>query len=762
MANPLAETKVAQSNPIPSSSPAFGTPAHPILPRRTNPIAPPQFKPPTILPVLLPPATLRPLAFRTFTKKHNLTLTSSALAALATFIGRHCGSGWREEGLAEGVLEEAAKMWKKESTSVIVDGDNEILKNILKTLEPSMVGGKVQVGKPGLSRQGSFAFSDASGVSGDGELGRPVLETQNSFGISGLEVQDEEEDNSKIKDPREWIKVISTFEQPRLTYNAQKKNFDKNPEKPSLLAPPTHKIEYFRQRYHIVHQRILRNESFQSGPSFAGKTEANRITPIANLLGRSGSTHLLLGLLTVSATGTLAVSDLTGTIALDIQHARPVGEEDSSWFCPGMIVLIDGVYSEDYSTTAETALGNSGGIGGTIGGKFIASVMAHPPCERRAAALGIQENSGLNKVTVGGPGFGWTDFLGVGSERATGIRMRKLESQILGPGAPHAGNAKIAIASELNLDNPASLAAVRTLLSTYSALDPSEFPMSLVLIGNFVSHAALAGSPGSGSIEYKEYFNALASVFSDYPQLIARLNIVFVPGDKDAWHSAFSAGAASPLPQKPVPELFTSRLRRVMAEANREVGGSGKGRKEGEIVWTSNPTRLTWFGTAGEMAILRDDATGRLRRNALRFNKETIDDEADEDMMSCANGTNREPESQVTQTMEVDPPPTVSKIDPDTLTARRLTKTILDQGHLAPYSLHTRPVHWDYGSALQLYPLPTALVLADPEAPAFALNYMGCCVINPGCIVDGRRGEKARWVEYDVVLNKGTVRSEGG
>jgi DNA polymerase epsilon subunit 2 len=536
--------------------------------------------------------------------------------------------------------------------------------------------------------------------------------------------------------------------------------------KPSLLPPPTHKTEYFRQRYHIVQQRILHNESFQSSPDFASKTDANRITPIANLLGRSGSTHLLLGLLTISATGTLAISDLTGTIALDIQHAKPVGEDESAWFCPGMIVLIDGVYSEDYSTTAESALGNSGGIGGTIGGKFIASVLAHPPCERRAAALGIQESTGPGaKLAASGPGFGWTDFLGVGSERATGSRMRKLESQIIGPGAPHEGNAKIAIASEINLDNPASLAAIRTLLSTYSALDPAEFPMTLVLIGNFVSHAALAGAPGAGSIEYKEYFNALASVFSDFPQLVARLTIVFVPGDKDAWPSAFSAGAASPLPQKQVPELFTTRMKRVIGEANREVGGIAKGRKEGEVVWSSNPCRVSWFGSVGEMVVLRDDATGRLRRTALRFKSQPRGDgEEEEDaMMSGGNGTAEEP-------MDVDAPrfrsapdmnAAVSTPDPDILTARRLIKTLLDQGHLSPYPLNARPVHWDFGSALQLYPLPTALVVADHEAPAFALNYMGCCVMNPGCLVDGRRGERARWVEYDVREGKGVVRIEG-
>jgi DNA polymerase epsilon subunit 2 len=214
------------ANPIPSSSPAFGTPAHPINPRRVTAIrAPPALKPPaksTVLPILLPPATLRPLAFRTFTKKHNLTLTSSALQALATFVGKHCGSGWREEGLAEKVLEEVAKSWKKCGGQVIVEGDNETLKGILRTLEGSMLGGRVVQGS-NLSKQSSFNFgSETNGIPS-----RPALDSNTSFGMSSLEVQDHDEEEDQLKDPREWLKVIGAFEQPRMMYNATQKHFDK-------------------------------------------------------------------------------------------------------------------------------------------------------------------------------------------------------------------------------------------------------------------------------------------------------------------------------------------------------------------------------------------------------------------------------------------------------------------------------------------------------------------------------------------------------
>lgn len=755
------------ANPVPSSSPAFATPVHPIRPRQNAPIPPPQLKPATILPVQLQPALLRKTAVRVF-KNHDLNLESTALAALATFVGRHCGSGWREDGLAEGVLTEVAKMWKKEAGEAIVKG-GELLKNILKTLEGSMNGGRVTP-KSGLSRQTSFALSESN--SQDQVLPRrPGLDSQTSFGLSSLEVRDNEEEEGILKDPREWMQVVNAFDQPRLVFNPTKKHFEKSSVKPSTLPPPSHKTDFFRQRYHLVHQRVLRHESFQS-PTFNGNPSGesslsgsgfNKVTPIANLLGRSGSTHLLLGLITVSPTGTPALSDLTGSIALDLQHARPFPDEDCAWFAPGMVVLVDGVYQEDYSHSAESALGNTGGVGGTIGGKFIGSVVAHPPCERRAASLGIQETTGVELPSLTGPAFGWTDFLGVGSERAIGSRMRKLQQQIIGRHAPHAGNAKIAIASDLNLDNPSTLSALRSMLSAYSALPSTDFPMAIVLLGNFLSQAAMAGAPGAGSIDYKEYFNSLASVLSDFPALVARTTFLFVPGDNDAWPSSFSAGSATPLPRKPVLEIFTNRVRRAIAEANREIGG-GKERREGEAVWTTNPSRLTWFGCEGEMVLFRDDISGRLRRSAIRFAKQE-DEQGEDQEMSGANpdaeAVALADEETQRDAMEVEETAATTKhfdVDPDIVTARRLTKTILDQGHLAPFPISSRPIHWDYGNVLHLYPLPTALVLADPDAPAFALNYMGCCVMNPAKIVDGRRGEKARWIEYDVMKRRGEVR----
>lgn len=683
-------------------------------------------------------------------------------------MGRHCGSRWREDGLAEGVLEEVAKTWKKlYSDKIVEDGDD--LKAVLKSLEGCMSGGRVIQAKSGLSRQSSFAL----GIGADDTnalAGRPTLNTETSFGISGLEVEDEEQDEDVSKDPRDWINVVDAFTQPRLEYNVNKKNFERTTTKASLFPPPSAKTDLFRQRYHLVHQRILRNEQFQP-PTFATQSATsafnNKITAIANLLGRSGSSHLLLGLLTVLPTGQLALADLTGAIILDLQHARDL-PADASFFNPGMIILVDGVYEEEYGEAGATSIGGDGGVGGTIGGKFIASVVGHPPCERRSATLGLRDldriGADAGKTAATGPGFGWTDFLGLGSERAIGTRMRRLETRSLGPGAPHAGNGKVAIAAECRLDVPATLSALRTMLRSYAELDKAEYPMAIVLIGNFAVHAAMSGAPGTDLRSYATGFETLAAMLAEFSELIAHTTLVLVPGEDDPWPSAFSAGAASPVPRKGVPETFRSKIESAVKAVNREVGGRGK-RKEGCVEWCSNPGRLTWFNGTGEMVLWRDDVLGRMRRTSVRFKGAQEDQEREDSPM--AEAPELEPTADEDAPMDdvlgraapsaklADP-----ALDPDTITARRLTKTLLDQAHLAPFPLDKRPVHWAYASSLHLYPLPTSLVVADSEAPAFALNYMGCCVMNPGCIVEGRRGDKARWVEYDVVRKKATVRTE--
>ncbi|KAJ5627587.1 DNA polymerase alpha/epsilon subunit B [Penicillium herquei] len=747
--------KLGAGDPIPSSSPAFGTPARPFRMQKTS--APPTKA--SILPILLPPSTLRPVAFRTFTRKHNLTISSSALQSLAVFVGKNCGSGWREEGLAERVLDEVAKSWKRAGGNVIVEeGKGASLKSILQTIEGSMSGGRVVAGK--ANPQDASARSLGAGL----DAGRSEPNSEGTRAVGA------EEDDSKLPlHPRHWLKVIEAFDLPRLTYNVDKKYFEAIKSKPTLFPSPAHKTALFRDRYNLVYQRLLRNESFQSSLSFSGipslqRSSSNlaaqqsyKLTPIANLLGRSGSSHLLLGLLSISPTGDLTLVDLTGSVVLDLSHARMI-PEDGAWFAPGMIVLVDGIYEEEEMVKGSVLGGNSG-VGGTIGGHFVGVSICGPPCERRDISLGTSSRQGTGEVSSSG-GFGWVDFMGVGSERAQGARMRRIQEKSL-KGEPEAMEAppglKMVVMSEVNLDNMKTSDALRKVFSTYNDLALVDRPQTFVLIGNFVQKPIINGGGRAGSIEYKEHFDSLAVVLSEFPALLQHSTFVFIPGDNDPWASAFSAGAASTIPRQPIPELFTSRIKRAFATANSELDRSQSSEPAGEALWTSNPARLSWFGPVHEIAIFRDDISGRLRRTAIDMQKEAEDDATMHETLDSATS------DAVSVAPEMADQANKTKSDiisPGASAARKLVKTILDQGTLSPFPLPVRPVLWDHASAVQLYPLPTGLVLADSEVAPFCMTYEGCHVMNPGRFLPDGTSPTVRWIEYDVFRSRGKVKEE--
>ena len=538
--------------------------------------------------------------------------------------------------------------------------------------------------------------------------------------------------------------------------------------KPSLLPPASHKTDAFRNRYNVIHQRLLRNEAFQTASVTSARSaglrrggsealQSQKITPIANLLGRHGTNHMLLGMLNILPTGNLAISDLTSTITLDLSHTVAI-PEDSAWFAPGMIVLIDGVYEEEEESVGK-GLSGSSGVGGTIGGRFQGFFIGQPPCEKRQATLGVSGLDGGADHTIGG-GFGWIDFLGVGSARAVGSRMRKIEQRLLRQpalaDADSPGRGRVVIVGELNLDQPRSLQALKKILSLYATDPEGSTPMTFALAGNFTSHAVMARGGSGGSIEYKEFFDALASTLADFPMLLTTATFVFVPGDNDGWASSFSGGAALPLPRKSVPDLFTSRIRRVFAAANAEAGLSSTEGKGGEAIWTTNPSRLSLFGPSHEIVLFRDDISARLRRSSVRLKTKNPNPPSQPDnedtTMSGANNNDPTPSSPPDDAMDIDntTTTTTTALSNDTLAARKLVRTLLDQGYLAPFRQSIRPVHWDYTAPLSLYPLPTALVLVDTSAPPFCVTYAGCHVMNPGSVLVGGRRGVARWVEYAV------------
>ena len=67
-----------------------------------------------------------------------------------------------------------------------------------------------------------------------------------------------------------------------------------------------------------------------------------------------------------------------------------------------------------------------------------------------------------------------------------------------------------------------------------------------------------------------------------------------------------------------------------------------------------------------------------------------------------------------------------------------LCVTVLQQSHLCPVPLETRPVSWQYDHALHLYPAPDLIVLAD-SAAASQFSFKQTEFVNPvsaGCITN--------------------------
>ncbi|KAH9482742.1 DNA polymerase epsilon subunit B [Psilocybe cubensis] len=132
----------------------------------------------------------------------------------------------------------------------------------------------------------------------------------------------------------------------------------------------------------------------------------------------------------------------------------------------------------------------------------------------------------------------------------------------------------------------------------------------------------------------------------------------------------------STLPRRPLLSSFTGRLRTKLSKVH----------------FASNPCRIKFFDQ--EIVIFREDLMARMLRNVVGVKPEA----KSEDLK------------------------------------RFLVQSILDQSHLSPFTINIQPVLSDYDHSLRLYPLPTALILAD-KYDSYKVTYTGCHVFNPGSFI---------------------------
>lgn len=505
----------------------------------------------TALPIKLLPSNLRPLVFRTLTKKHGLNVNTEALSILTDTISLKFGFDWKSPQ-SQQFLEEIAKFWKLEDRGIFIDSNG--LKVVLKEIQKK----------------------------------DEIVQMQKA-GRTNTLVDEAVEEDVQLQ-WEDYFQFVSPMNQPRSVFDKSRKHFDVylTKERLPLLSRLTLNtkslVESQNNHYYLIMDRLSRNENFQKASmtsisnlnslTIDGIGKNNEITLIKNMLGRDGQKFLLFGLLSKNSTDEYILEDATGYIELNLNQAV---KNQGSFYCLGMFVLVEGIYSASGGHLNQKQ--------DYIGGCFYVSNIAQPPAERRDKSLDV---------------YGHVDFLGIhkhmvpAGDKAIKVpkafrkKMVQLEKSLQ-------SHRIIMMGSDLYLDSNKTLQAMQKFFhrlenSIIEALDSEEtqsyIPLALVFTGSFTSRPLTSTNSTSdanlsNSELYKGNFDQFAKILSEHPNIVQRCKVVLIPGDNDPWQSTYSLGSSclNAFPQPSIPKVFVNRLEKLLPRGN--------------LILAWNPTRLS-------------------------------------------------------------------------------------------------------------------------------------------------------------------------
>ena len=333
----------------------------------------------------------------------------------------------------------------------------------------------------------------------------------------------------------EAVQLLDGFHTKRLVYDAPNKQFflqDEDKEAYALHAGPEAKIEMYRQRFCLIHQRVLRNPMFRKGlhkggGNSKGGSAAITLTPVESLVGRSsGRFHCyILGMITQTGDnhGQYHLEDLTSSILVDLSQCEMVGD---GMITEGCIVLVEGE---------------------VIDGLLYARKIGHPPSEERDESLEVI-------------GYQSSDIFGAIGSSTQREQLAKQEIEV-------GLDSMFVVLSDVHLDQSKVMEKLEILFDGYQNIDPLPI---FVFMGNFTS-SPLAYAKG-GAKQFMGYFEELGNLISRFPVLAKEARFIFIPGPQDP-------GSAKIFPRPSVPSLFTSSLRNKVTHAT----------------FTTNPCRIRFF-----------------------------------------------------------------------------------------------------------------------------------------------------------------------
>ncbi|RKP11176.1 DNA polymerase alpha/epsilon subunit B-domain-containing protein [Thamnocephalis sphaerospora] len=436
-----------------------------------------------------------------------------------------------------------------------------------------------------------------------------------------------------LGNPRDHLHVVSAYDLPRWRYDAGQGKYLRQTEKPALMAGVMAKIQMYNDRASIIKQRLLRNECFQPAAFHSGggrQEETLQLTSIKSLRGRVGKTFLLFGMLSQLEEGRLFLEERDGSVELDLSDCT----YSLGLFTENSFALVSGMLTDDQV--------------------FKVGVLAQPPVED------IQTTKRM---------LGNVDFLGLDTntaDAAMALRIEKANQE-----------ASIVFLSDLHLDLPKTLTHLKAVLAGYAqaATGGALPPLAFVMMGSFVSRPLQVGSEDAD--QYRDNFGRLAELIAQHHILRDRSQFIFVPGPNDPW-------SGDTLPQRPIPESFTERMRTRLPTA----------------CFTSNPCRIRYCSQ--DIVVLRSNLLARMRRH-------------------CA----------------VPPQAAHGEL------AQQMLQTVIAQAHLTPMPLHRQPVFWELDHTLRLYRTPDVLVLGDSASP-YHTTLEGCHCFNPGSFPNNAQS----WYDY--------------
>lgn len=651
------------------------------------------------LPVNIQPSNLRPIAYRILSKKHGLNIQTDALSILTSSVVLRFGSEWKGAA-SQQFLEEIAKVWKHQGRGLFIDGDglNQVIKEIASKEKKS---------------SGRFDVIEKAGRSDT------IVDIY----------EDTPEDEGGELDWRNFFKIITPETQPNFQFDKTRKQFHLIPtsELPTFKNNLTSSIEYFNSRYHLLRDRLSRNNNFlktsfssisKLNNALTNKNMSYEITLIKNMLGRDGSKFILFGLISRNINGDFILEDSSDHIELNLSQTY---KTEGSFYCPGMFVIVEGIYSASGGSMAND--------GNVISGCFHVSNIGQPPVERREISM---EN------------YGNLDFMGInkdneGSKSSNNLPIKidkSFKKQLVHLEKSLTNHKFIILGGDCHLDDIRVLNGLKKLFNKIESTLVDGFdddddnvtlrkPLALVMVGSFISQPITGTNSSVSSMKnselYKHNFDNLSDILAGFPNIIKTTKLILIPGSNDPWQSTYSLGGSSlnVLPQRPISKLFITRLERLLPKGNLILG------------W--NPSRINYLSQ--EILLFKDNLMNKFKRNDMVFEAEA---EAE------IEAEKRETRELNIGNINTNQPHVSIKIKQ----ARKLVKTLLDQGNISPFLKDLRLVDTNYNTVLRIEPLPTSLVLLDSNFENFEVTYNGCKVINISKLIGSDNNKKLNYAEY--------------